>query len=136
MPDIQLKTFKKASRSNTGYTKLDSGDIDNGDTGEDPEHTKSGRDREDRVDRNTKANSNTMASSSRSVGASFRGKKPTRKLSYHYDDREEEENLLTGHEREDDYERNAVSRRRKEASISARSVSLASLDESFMNETY
>ena len=111
MPDIPLKTFGKGSRSHTGYSKLQA-DENAADPG--------GSSREHSRDRNSDT---TMPSASLAANSSFRNKKPSRGSAPRLNDYEdEEERLLSGHGREEDFDGRSEPRRRKEASLSVRSV--------------
>ena len=112
MPDIPLKTFGKSTRTHTGYTKLQ-GDEDSEETHRNSrEHPRS-------------RNSDTaMPSSSR---AALLGKKRLKSQPTDYNDyADEEETLLSNNDREEEFDGRSEPRRRKEASLSVRSVSSAS----------
>lgn len=114
MPDIPLKHIGRNTRSKTGYSQLQSGDVDR----ETDSSTANGLG-------NGSTAGDKMPASVRAA-AVFKGKKVVRSSSYKYDDStDEEDRLLGGHDGEDAYEEEREVRRRPEASGISRSVSNA-----------
>lgn len=112
MPDIPLKTFGKGIRTHTGYSRL-KGDEDSGESGSVP-HDYS----------RSQSSDTSMPSSSR---VALLGKKRSKSQdAQHSDYADEEETLLANNDTEDDFDGRSEPRRRKEASLSVRSVRLTS----------
>lgn len=90
MSDIPLKTLGRNQRSKEGYTQLaDNEEVDT----------------EENISRGGSQNGNRAMPVGVRPAATIKGKAPIRTPKYNYkDDPEEEERLLSGHEREESFE--------------------------------